>query len=78
MQKRIKGFGWSLNDFWEADADQFAYLYRRESELIKEDLKEAEKNELEQNSSSNSGRMIPNKVEDAQENIDAYNSYMVD
>lgn len=67
-----------INEFWKTSASQFAQIYRRESELIEYELKEDEESRLERESTSSSGKMIPNKVEDAQEHVDAYNSFMVE
>lgn len=76
--KRINGASLSLNDFWAMDWWQFQYIYDKEMELIKEEEKEYKKQELQSTSTSSSGRMIPNKVDDSQEGIDAYNSLFVD
>ena len=40
LSHRIKGLGWSLSDFWEADTWTTSHLYCMELDIIEEEEKE--------------------------------------
>lgn len=49
LAHRIKGLGWSLRDFWEADTWTTSKLYCMELDLIAEEEKELNKDKEEVN-----------------------------
>lgn len=45
LAHRIKGLGWSLKDFWEADTWTTSFLYCNELNIIAEEEKEFKRSE---------------------------------
>lgn len=77
LTKRINGLGMSLQDFWDSDSRQIGYLVQKEQELIKYEDEEYERMELENSTTSRTGKKVPNKYDDDEEYVDIYNSFEV-
>ena len=45
LTRRIKGLGWTLKDFWEADTWTTSKLYLMELEVIEEERRDIEESE---------------------------------
>lgn len=77
LTKRINGLGMSLQDFWDSDSRQIGYLVQKEQELIRYEDEEYERMELENSTTSRTGKKVPNKYDDDEEYVDIYNSFEV-
>lgn len=75
LVRRIPGISLSLKEFWETDTVQINYVLNKELEIIKAEEKEREKRELELESTSSTGKMIPNKYDNSDTMEEALESY---
>lgn len=75
--RRIPGISLSLKEFWETDSNQINHILDKELDIIEIERKEREKYELEYQSTSRTGKMVPNKYENDEGMENALQSYFM-
>lgn len=75
--RRIPGISLSIKEFWETDSKQINYILDKELEIIEVEENERKKHELEIQSTSRTGKMIPNKYDNDEGMEEALQSYFM-
>lgn len=78
LVRRIPGLSMSIEDFMNEDSFRINYLLHKEYDIIEHEAKERERMELESQSTSKTGKMVPNKYKDSAEMEMALQSYIAD
>lgn len=78
LVRRIPGLSMSIDEFMNTSSFQINYLLHKEYEIIEYEEREKEKIELETQSTSRTGRMVPNKHKNSDEMEFALQSYIAD